>query len=71
MQKCGLKYVILSFGKPVPILDDTEKTNPDADQTFVEARLEKHPEKAFIGRTERGFDFLGYHFSPKGLSRTS
>ena len=21
-----------------------------------------------IGRTERGFDFLGYHFEPEGLS---
>jgi hypothetical protein len=31
-------------------------------------RLEKHPDKAFIGRIERGFDFLGYHFSPGGLT---
>ena len=23
---------------------------------------------AFIGRIERGFDFLGYHFSPAGLT---
>ena len=30
--------------------------------------LEKHPDKTFIGRVERGFDFLGYHFSPAGLS---
>jgi hypothetical protein len=30
--------------------------------------LEKHPEKTFIGRVERGFDFLGYHFSKAGLS---
>jgi hypothetical protein len=30
--------------------------------------LEKHPEKTFIGRIERGFDFPGYHFSPKGLT---
>ncbi len=29
--------------------------------------LEKHPDKTFIGRIERGFDFLGYHFSPHGL----
>ena len=29
--------------------------------------LEKHPDKTFIGRIERGFDFLGYHFSPNGL----
>ena len=31
-------------------------------------RLEKHPDKTFIGRIERGFDFLGYHFSPERLS---
>jgi hypothetical protein len=29
--------------------------------------LEKHPDKTFIGKIERGFDFLGYHFSPAGL----
>ncbi len=29
--------------------------------------MEKHPDKTFIGRIERGFDFLGYHFSPDGL----
>ena len=31
-------------------------------------KLEKHPDKAFIGRIELGFDFLGYHFSPAGLT---
>jgi hypothetical protein len=30
--------------------------------------LEKHPDKTFIGRIERGFDFLGYHFSRDGLT---
>jgi hypothetical protein len=30
--------------------------------------LDKHPEKTFTGRVERGFDFLGYHFSRAGLS---
>ena len=29
-------------------------------------RLEKHPDKTFIGKIERGFDFLGYHFSQDG-----
>ena len=28
----------------------------------------KHPDKTFIGRIERGFDFLSYHFSPAGLT---
>jgi RNA-directed DNA polymerase len=37
-------------------------------QVLGSLRLEKHPEKTFIGRIERGFDFLGYHFSPKGLT---
>jgi hypothetical protein len=30
--------------------------------------LEKHPAKTFIGRIERGFDVLGYHFSREGLA---
>ena len=30
-------------------------------------RLEKHPDKTFIGRIEKGFDFLAYHFSRDGL----
>ncbi len=30
--------------------------------------LEKHPDKTFIGRIKRGFDFLGYHFRPGRLS---
>jgi RNA-directed DNA polymerase len=29
--------------------------------------LDKHPDKTFIGRVEKGFDFLGYHFHPSGL----
>ena len=36
-------------------------------ETFNQLKLEKHPDKTFIGRIEKGFDFLGYHFSPKGL----
>lgn len=37
-------------------------------QTFNELRLEQHPDKTLIGKTERGFDFLGYHFSLNGLT---
>lgn len=29
--------------------------------------LDKHPDKTFIGRIEKGFDFLGYHFSRTDL----
>ncbi len=30
--------------------------------------LEKHPEKTFVGKIKRGFDFLGYHLSPERLT---
>ena len=36
-------------------------------QVLASLNLEKHPDKTFIGRIERGFEFLGYHFSPEGL----
>lgn len=29
--------------------------------------MEKHPGKTFIGRADKGFDFLGYRISPGGL----
>ena len=31
-------------------------------------KVEKYPDKTFIGRIAKGFDFLGYSFEPKGLS---
>ena len=39
-----------------------------ANQTLGALSLEKRPDKTFIGRIERGFDFLGYHFGPAGLT---
>jgi hypothetical protein len=30
--------------------------------------VEKHPDKTFIDRITKGFDFLGYSFGPKRLS---
>jgi RNA-directed DNA polymerase len=36
-------------------------------QTLAELRVEQHPDKTFIGRISRGFDFLGYLFTPAGL----
>jgi len=40
-------------------------------QTFSELRLEKRPDKTSIRRTENGFDFLGYHFSPEAPGVTT
>ena len=37
-------------------------------QVLTGLRLEKAPEKTFIGRVERGFDFLGYRLSPDGIT---
>ena len=36
-------------------------------EIFNTLKLEKHPGKTFVGRIGKGFDFLGYHFSPQGL----
>ena len=37
------------------------------DETLAELKVEQHPDKTFIGRFSRGFDFLGYAFTPAGL----
>src|SRR5271157_272397 len=36
-------------------------------ETLAELKLQQHPDKTFIGRVSRGFDFLGYLFTPAGL----
>ena len=36
-------------------------------RTLAELHVEQHPDKTFIGRISRGFDFLGYAFTPAGL----
>lgn len=33
-------------------------------ETLNSLRVEKHPDKTFVGRVERGFDFLGYYLKP-------
>ena len=37
-------------------------------ETFDELQMEKHPDNTEMGRTEKGFDFIGFHFSPEGIS---
>ncbi len=36
-------------------------------QLLEKLKVKQHPRKTFIGRISRGFDFLGYRFSPSGL----
>jgi RNA-directed DNA polymerase len=35
-------------------------------QTLAELKVQTHPGKTFLGRTSRGFDFLGYRFGASG-----
>jgi retron-type reverse transcriptase len=37
-------------------------------QTLQELRVEQHPDKTFIGRIERGFTFLGYWITKRGVT---
>lgn len=37
-------------------------------QTLAELRVEQHPDKTFIGRIARGFTFLGYWITKRGVT---
>ena len=41
--------------------------DPDRQSTLNELKVEKHPDKTFIGWIAKGFDFLGYSFELKWL----
>ena len=64
--------VFIRFMDDILVLSPTRwhlrRAVKDVNQVLGSLRLEKHPDKTFIGRIERGFDFLGYHFSPDGLA---
>ena len=70
MEKLDVKY--FRYMDDILILAPTrwklKKAIRVLNQTFNELRLEQHPDKTMIGRTKRGFDFLGYHFELEGLS---
>jgi len=36
-------------------------------QTLDELKVQTHPDKTFVGNTERGFSFLGYQINSAGL----
>jgi len=70
MEKLDVKY--FRYMDDILILAPTRwklrKAIRVLNQTFSELNLEKHPDKTSIGKVERGFDFLGYHFRPGGLA---
>jgi membrane-bound lytic murein transglycosylase len=37
-------------------------------QLLNKLKVEKHPDKTYIGKIEHGFDFLGYHFNGSQLT---
>jgi RNA-directed DNA polymerase len=70
MEGLDVKYV--RYMDDILILARTrwklKKATRVLNETFNELKLEKHPDKTCMGRIEKGFDFLGYHFSPQGLT---
>ncbi|EAQ1076864.1 hypothetical protein CAM18_24110 [Salmonella enterica] len=38
---------------------------------FAQAGFEQHPDKTFIGRVEKGFDWMGFWFTDKGGATAS
>jgi RNA-directed DNA polymerase len=40
-------------------------------ETLTELRVEQHPDKKFIERIERGFTFLGYWITEKGVTEVA
>lgn len=40
------------------------KAVKQVNEVLATLKLEQHPDKTYIGRAEKGFDFLGYHFEP-------
>jgi hypothetical protein len=69
MERTGLFYV--RFMDDILVLAPTRwklrRAVKAVNHVLGSLQLEKHPDKTFIGRIERGFDFLGYHFTPEGV----
>jgi hypothetical protein len=45
----------------------TKRAVAKVNRVLQDLKVEKHPDKTFIGRISRGFDFLGYHFEKDAL----
>lgn len=70
LESLGVKY--LRYMDDTLILVDTRwklrKAVRALNRTLGDLKLAKHPDKTAIGRVERGFDFLDYHFKPPGIN---
>lgn len=69
MAKHGLFYV--RFMDDILVLAPTRwklrRAVRTLNEVFDTLGLEQHPDKTFIGRIEKGFDFLGYHLNRDGI----
>ncbi len=72
MEKTGLFYI--RFMDDWLVLSPTRwklrRAIATVNQTLGDLKLRKHPDKTFIGRTDAGFDFLGYHFRTVAAGET-
>ena len=70
MEKTGLFYA--RFMDDWVVLAPTRlklrKVARIINQVLNQLKVWQHPEKTFVGRVAKGFDFLGYHLAPNGLS---
>jgi hypothetical protein len=62
----NLEFSYLDPANPSTALGEISGNFPMGAESVM--RCLKHSDKTAMGRTEKGFDFLGYHFSPEGLS---
>jgi hypothetical protein len=67
----GKDVYYIRYMDDILILTKTRWQNRKAirllNQCLHRLKLEKQPDKTFIGKIEKGFDFLGYHFSREPL----
>nr|WP_320014338.1 reverse transcriptase/maturase family protein [uncultured Desulfobacter sp.] len=73
MEKTGLFYI--RFMDDWVVLSPTRwklrRAIATVNQTLCDLKLRKHPDKTSIGRTDAGFDFLGYHFQTVAANGTA
>lgn len=72
-QRRGVRY--LRFMDDLLILAQTrwqlKRAVATMNRWFEQARLQQHPDKTFIGRISRGFDWLGYRYARCGIIRVA
>jgi RNA-directed DNA polymerase len=70
METTGLDYVRFMDDWVVlaPSRWKLRKAIKIVNQTLAELKVRQHPDKTFIGRIDRRFDFLGYRFHPDRLT---